>query len=530
MKNYAQKLKHLKMSAKMLDFKNVNFKFSTLSQNFLTIKFNLHSTFLELSINSVETIVDRAYEKLSQHFQWNSVKITPLIIIFIAPHELKQSLLDQSKRQVQFLRLTGVYSLQIDDIFVLNEEDPTYTINSAVNDASKALQRLNEIEKSELKSQKAALVDESEEKSKSNTMKRPLLIYSWQKNQDSHRRMTSVKSYSMDGTTSSVHSKIRLFEHSSASIKVHHDNSQNSVATEPEKELSVAKLDEHLNSLVEWERFALHLPNFKLSYIDIIKRNCPNSVQTQKYEAFKKWLSVQPTGSWKDVICALTKIEKYGIVSELVGKVQKHSLHSVKTDHESHVKPYDLKQSVVNQLKHLQSEFSKLSVEIQNGMDSSLTVDPSILRSVVVYVNQYEMVKVVHPTHISSTYDLFHELRCHYSFLDFELIEIIFEYFLNLMIKNKCKFSPEFKILETRIDQYSDILDVIKNTTEIKHLQDYLITTSPEGSESCDEIKIRLESVWGEQPIVLVERLVQTLFPYKLRLVKIMLGQYGQCF
>ena len=528
MKNYAQKLKHLKMSAKMLEFKNVDFKFSTLSQNFFTVKIKLHSTFLKLSINSVETIIDRAYEKLSQHFQWNSVEITPLIITFIAPHELKNSLLDQSKRQVQFLRLTGVYSLQIDDIFILNEEeDPTYTINSAVQDASKALQCLYEIEKSELKSQKAALVDEGKEKGKSNTAKRPLLTYSWQKNQGYHQRMTSVKSYSMDDTTSSIHSKIRLFEHSSASIKFHHDNSQNSVATEPEKELSVAKLDEYLNNLVEWERFALHLPSFKPSYIDIIKRNCPNCVHTQKYEAFKKWLSVQPNGSWKDVICALTKVEKYGIVSELVGKVQKHSSPSVET--ESHVEPYDLKQSVVKQLTYLQSEFAELSVEIQNGMNSSLTVDPSILRSVIVYINQYEMVKKVHPNHVSSTYDLFYELRCHYSFLDFELIEIIFKYFLK-MIKNRRESLPEFEILETRIVQYSDGLGIFKNTTEIKHLQDYFIMTSPEESESCDEIKIRLESVWGEQPIVLVERLVQTLFPYKVRLVKIMPGSVWAVF
>ena len=82
-KNYTQKLKHLKMSAKMLEFKNVDFTFSTLSQTFFAIKIKLHSTFLELSIDSVETIVDRAYEKLSQHFQWNSVEITPLIITFI---------------------------------------------------------------------------------------------------------------------------------------------------------------------------------------------------------------------------------------------------------------------------------------------------------------------------------------------------------------------------------------------------------------------------------------------------------------
>ena len=528
MKNYAQKLKHLKMSAKMLEFKNVDFTFSTLSQAFFTIKIKLHSTFLELSIDSVETIVDRAYGKLSQHFQWNSVEITPLSITFVAPCELKQSLLDQSKRQVQFLRLTGVYSLQIDDVVVLNEEeDPTYTINSAVQNASKALQCLNEIEKNELKSQKAALVDESEGKSKSNTTKRSVLTNSWQKNQGFHQRMTSVKSYKKDDSTSCVHSKIKLFEHSSASIKVHHDNGQNSTVTEPEKELSVAKLDEYLNNLVEWERFALHLPNFKLSYIDIIKLNCPNSVQMRKYEAFKKWLSVHPNGSWKDVIFALTKIEEYRIVSELAGKVQKHSLPSFET--KSHVEPYDLKQSVLKQLTCLQSEFAKLSVEIQNGMNSSLTVDPSILRSVVVYVNQYEMVKKVDPSNISSMYDLFYKLRCHYSFLDFEFIEIIFKYFLN-MIKNRRESFPEFEILETRIVQYSDGLGVFKNTTEIKHLQDYLITTSPEESESCDEIKIRLEPVWGKQPIVLVERLVQTLFPYKVRLVKIMPGSVWAVF
>ena len=520
MKNYAQKLKHLKMSVNMVEFKNVDFTFSTLSQTFLSIKIKLHSTFLELSINSVETIIDRAYEKLSQHFQWNSVEVTPLSITFIAPHELKQSLLDQSKRQVQFLRLTGVYSLQINDIFVFNEEeDPTYTINSAVQNASKALQCLYEIKKSELKSPKATLVDEGKENSKSNTTKRPLLTYSWQKNQGFHQRMTSDKSYSNDDTKS--------FEHSSASRNIHYDNGQNSTVTEPEKELSVAKLNEYLNNLVEWERFAIHLPNFKPSYIDMIKRDCPNSVQMQKLEAFKKWLSVQPNGSWNDVICALTKIEKYGIVSELVGKVEKHSLPSVET--ESHVEPYDLKQSVVKELTYLQSEFAELSVEIQNGIDSSLTVDPSILRSVVAHVKQYEIAKKVHPTHISSSYDLFYELRCHYNFLEFELIEDIFKYFFK-KIKSKSESLPEFEILETRIVQYSDRLRVFKNTTEVKHLQNYLTSISPKKSEFRDEIKIRLESVWGEQPIVLVERLVQTLFPCKLWLVKIIPGSVWAVF
>ena len=71
---------------------------------------------------------------------------------------------------------------------------------------------------------------------------------------------------------------------------------------------SVQELDQFLNDLVNWERFAIHLPQIEQTDIYIIKRDNPFSVFAQKQTLFDKWLRVYPNASWDDVVLALEKI------------------------------------------------------------------------------------------------------------------------------------------------------------------------------------------------------------------------------
>uniref|UniRef100_A0A1X7U2S3 Uncharacterized protein n=1 Tax=Amphimedon queenslandica TaxID=400682 RepID=A0A1X7U2S3_AMPQE len=59
-----------------------------------------------------------------------------------------------------------------------------------------------------------------------------------------------------------------------------------------------------LKPLVNWKPFALCLPGITQSDVNIIKKKKRNA-HLMKMALHKRWLQVNPTASWRDVINAL---------------------------------------------------------------------------------------------------------------------------------------------------------------------------------------------------------------------------------
>ena len=78
-----------------------------------------------------------------------------------------------------------------------------------------------------------------------------------------------------------------------------------SVASRPTE----SDLDLELVELVNWQRFATHLPNLTKADIEEIEKN-RSDVKDQKLELFGTWLRKSSNASWNDVISALDKAQE----------------------------------------------------------------------------------------------------------------------------------------------------------------------------------------------------------------------------
>ena len=91
---------------------------------------------------------------------------------------------------------------------------------------------------------------------------------------------------------------------------------------------TVQELDQHLKDLVNWERLAIHLPQITQADVEIIKRDNPNNVITQKQVLFDKWLRVYSNASWESVVLALELIDENSLAKN-VQSLHKHRVSEV---------------------------------------------------------------------------------------------------------------------------------------------------------------------------------------------------------
>ena len=78
-----------------------------------------------------------------------------------------------------------------------------------------------------------------------------------------------------------------------------------SVASRPTE----SELHLELADLVNWQRFATHLPDLTRADIEVIEKNRPE-IAGQKLALFGKWLQKSSKATWNDVISALEKAKE----------------------------------------------------------------------------------------------------------------------------------------------------------------------------------------------------------------------------
>ena len=77
-----------------------------------------------------------------------------------------------------------------------------------------------------------------------------------------------------------------------------------------------SELMELLQPLVEWQTFAIFLPNISSATIRMIEKDNP-STNLRKLALFSEWLRVDSSATWSNVIDALSKANEHTLASKL---------------------------------------------------------------------------------------------------------------------------------------------------------------------------------------------------------------------
>ena len=89
---------------------------------------------------------------------------------------------------------------------------------------------------------------------------------------------------------------------------------------------TVQELDQQLKDIVNWERFAIHLPKITQTDIEIIKRDNSNNTSGQKLALFDKWLRSYPNASWDAVVTALEVIDENTLAESIQNQQYKQKV------------------------------------------------------------------------------------------------------------------------------------------------------------------------------------------------------------
>ena len=268
------------------------------------------------------------------------------------------------------------------------------------------------------------------------------------------------------------------------------------------------QLNEQLEDLVDWEQFALYLPNIRQSHIAAIKRD-ESSTAGQKQALFDRWLRVCPKASWVNVVQALEKTGEMRITSKLKDEFFHHS-HVVlmspslspapeqKEIEEIQVKNYE---HVVQKLDQLHNSFVSLTRDVKNEIETKVESGNMTVKSLVQHTEEQKAFHIKDLHLAETTNDFFQRILHHYNFLNCHLIV------------NLSKLLSDS--IEQRANVHSDDVKRFMKNTKIKYLHKtldrFFKTINP--VHACRTIvRIKLEDVYGRHSMWLVEVLVQTLF------------------
>ena len=89
------------------------------------------------SIKLVEKLMESLFPGNSCSFEWFRVMIGSVYVMFLVPEEKTESLVATSRQKLHFMRLMGVFSLQVGSTRVLNEdENKSFSFDSALLEAT----------------------------------------------------------------------------------------------------------------------------------------------------------------------------------------------------------------------------------------------------------------------------------------------------------------------------------------------------------------------------------------------------------
>ena len=266
-------------------------------------------------------------------------------------------------------------------------------------------------------------------------------------------------------------------------------------------DLTVRALDESLNDLVKWERFALYLPGINELHINTIKKNSKrDDSDDQKMALFEKWLKLCPSPTWEHVIQALEKVEENSLASKLKTKLPKKN----SSDHNISVQKVQVSKVLVDKLSGLHRSFVSITEKVKSEVESAVQNGSISISRLVSRTGEEKAYCIPQLQSVRSHIDYFEAIQPFYSFLNCHLI-VCLAVLLSGSIARRAK-------------QYDRKIETFKNTTQIIKLRNTLDCFFPPSlPDSSIQVTIVLENCWGKHNLWLVEELVRTLFDLETR-------------
>ena len=277
-----------------------------------------------------------------------------------------------------------------------------------------------------------------------------------------------------------------------------------------------SELDLELADLVNWQRFATHLPALTRGDIEQIEQE-NRDVQQQKIELFRTWLQRCPNASWNDIVLALFKARENTLADAIKKKfisisTEAHNPVQLSFSQEVYLGSEEV---ILEQLKNLHRSFTSLARDIRCKLDELVKSGKSSLRHIAAFIQEAQVCGIKGLIEVNTIDDLFDAIRPHNDYLDCELLEMIVEEYLD---------EDDITKVKTHIDK----VKLFKRTTPIKALKDILqqYTSIPNISDMHLVVTIKLQADWGRVTLESIEKLVQNLLQYqhKVRILKVESG------
>ena len=295
-----------------------------------------------------------------------------------------------------------------------------------------------------------------------------------------------------------------------------------------------SELDLELVELVNWQRFATHLPDFTRGDIEQIGQD-NRDVPRQKLELYGTWLRRCPNASWNYIVLALEKSRentladiikmKFNVVissdsrvTETHSQTQPSSNSLIQNVTEAQLRSFSQEvyltseDIVVQELKQLHRSFTTLARDIRCNLDELVKSGKCSLLHIAAFIQEARVCEIKGLTGVNTIHELFDAILPHNDYLDCELLEMIVEEYLD-----------DEDI--TKIKAHIDKVKLFKHTTPIKTLKDKLhqYTSIPNISEMHLIVTIKLQADWGRVTLDSIEKLVRNLLQYqhKVRILKV---------
>ena len=262
-------------------------------------------------------------------------------------------------------------------------------------------------------------------------------------------------------------------------------------------------LDEHLDDLVEWERFGLYLPGMTSHGIEKITKQ-KDSDCLKKLALYKEWLKICPSPAWEDIIMALEKVGENTLASKIKQKTNTCSSLS-KENQQASANKVKVSKHVIDELDKMHRQFTVVTQDVKKEVETAVDNGSMSIKDIVsctmeeraFYIPDLSAKSVQNPE------EYFTAIYPFYSFLNCYLI-IRLAVFLSGCIAN-------------RAEEYEKEIDRFKETNEVTLLRDNLDNYLPNFYPDKVQVIVQLEKTWGRHKIWLVEELMKEMFDLRSR-------------
>ena len=300
------------------------------------------------------------------------------------------------------------------------------------------------------------------------------------------------------------HSPTRFYRHRHSSTRLDHRSRSPIRSDHHSHDLQPSKptdceLDTQLNTLVQWERFGIHLPGITETDLQKIQSNNPMNVVRQKLALFGTWLRRYPSASWDDVILALEKVGEIYLAEQIKTKYTCEDRPAIGQEVYTSLPSEEV---VFRELSDLHNTFTKLARDFRNGINK-LVEPPNVhvLQEIITFIKDLQLYEIEGLNEVKTINAFIDNIRDHYNFLNCGLLDLIVEEYLNdLLPRTKAYIErvKEFKRL-TPIQSLKNQLQPFVNELNIS--RKYMI------------VIVKLQQIWEEIDMLYLEKLVPSLFP-----------------